>query len=229
MSTIEIKDKLLSKNDQYALANRNLFDSHGVWCVNLISAPGSGKTSLIESTVDHLSVRLNLAVLVGDLETENDANRIAAHGVPVRQIITGGACHLNARTVGDFLAHFDLERLDALIIENVGNLVCPASYYLGEHDRVSLISTPEGDDKPLKYPGAIHTSDVMLITKTDLAPYTDFSIARCRENALKIESELTVMALSVRSGEGLDAWLEWFELHAGKKKKRAESTAAKGK
>jgi len=211
MSTIEIKDKLLSKNDQNALANRNLFDRHGVWCVNLISAPGSGKTSLIESTADHLSGRLNLGVLVGDLETENDANRIAAHGVPVRQIITGGACHLNARTVGDFLVHFDLERLDALIIENVGNLVCPASYYLGEHDRVSLISTPEGDDKPLKYPAMFRNASVLLINKIDLVPYVNCSVDTMVRNAMTVNPKLKIFKMSCTTNEGIPEWCGWLE------------------
>ena len=218
MAIITAKDKLLSKNDQYALANRDIFDRHCLWCLKLIGAPGSGKTSLIERTVDCFSGKLNIGVLVGDLDTENDARRIAGHGVPVRQIITGGTCHLNAKTIGEFLPHFDLERLEVLIIENVGNLVCPASYYLGEHDRVTLVSTPEGDDKPLKYPGAMHTSDVLLITKLDLVPYTDFSLDRARKNALKIESSLLVMAISAKTGEGLEAWKDWFESHAREKK-----------
>jgi len=216
MTTINVKDKLLSKNDQHALANRDAFDRHGIWCVNLISAPGSGKTTLIERTVDHFKGRFNIGVLVGDLDTETDSRRIAAHRVPVRQIITGGACHLVARTIGEFLSHFNLDQLDVLIIENVGNLVCPTAYYLGEHDRVSLISMPEGDDKPLKYPGAMHTSDAVLITKTDLAPYVDFNLDVARENALKIESDLAIMSLSAKTGEGLDAWFDWFESHAEK-------------
>jgi len=225
MTTIDINDRLLSKNDQYALANRRNFDEHCLWCVNLISAPGSGKTTLIEKTADHFAGKLGIGVLVGDLETENDAARIARHGVPVRQIITGGTCHLNARTIGDFLPHFDLDSLDALVIENVGNLVCPATYYLGEHDRVCLISTPEGDDKPLKYPGAIHTSNLLLITKTDLAPYTDFDIEKASQNALAIESTIEVMALSCKSGEGMEQWYGWFESHA---RLRAKKQGAAG-
>ncbi|HUU27389.1 MAG TPA: hydrogenase nickel incorporation protein HypB [archaeon] len=223
MVTIKINDKLLSKNDQLALANHALFDRHGVWCLNLISAPGSGKTTLIERTVERLSDRLKIGALVGDLDTENDSRRIASHGVPVRQIITGGACHLNAKTIGEFLSHFDLEALDVMVIENVGNLVCPTSYYLGEHHRVSLISAPEGDDKPLKYPGAMHTSDALVINKIDLIPYTDFSLERARENALKIGSHLDIMPLSCKTGEGLEAWIEWFESHAREIKSRRES------
>jgi len=216
MTTIKIKDKLLSKNDQYALANHELFNRHGIWCINLISAPGSGKTTLIECTVDQFASRFNIGVLVGDLDTECDSRRIAAHGVPVHQIITGGACHLVARTISEFIARFDLDQLQVLIIENVGNLVCPTSYYLGEHHRVSLVSTPEGDDKPLKYPGAMHTSDAVLFTKTDLAPYVDFDLDTATKNALKIESSLAIMAFSVKTGEGMKAWFDWFESHAKK-------------
>ena len=227
MTKIEVKDKLLSKNDQYALANRELFDRQGIWCINLISAPGSGKTTLIERTVDQFASRFNIGVLVGDLDTEYDSRRIAAHGVPVRQIITGGACHLVARTIGEFISHFDLDQLQVLIIENVGNLVCPASYYLGEHHRVSLVSTPEGDDKPLKYPGAMHTSDAVLFTKTDLAPYVDFDLDLARKNALKIESNLAVMALSAKTGEGMEAWFDWFESNAKKHSNPDKSRGSK--
>jgi hydrogenase nickel incorporation protein HypB len=214
MGSIVLKDKVLSKNDEIALENRALFDRHGLWCVNLISAPGSGKTTLVERTVDRLRGRLRIGVLVGDLQTENDARRIAAHGVPVRQIITGGACHLNAKTIGEFADVLGLDELDVLIIENVGNLVCPTSYHLGEHERVCLISTPEGDDKPLKYPGAIHTADAVLITKSDLAPYTDFDIEKARLNAWRIKTGVPVMVVSCKSGEGLEAWFDWFETHA---------------
>jgi len=220
MGTIVIKDKVLSKNDEIALANRELFDKSGIWCVNLISSPGSGKTALIERTADSLAGKLRLGVLVGDLETHNDERRIAAHGVPVKQIITGGACHLNAKTITDFLKYFHLDELDVLLIENVGNLVCPTSYHLGEHDRVCLISIPEGDDKPLKYPGAIHTSDALVINKIDLAPYTDFNMEHARRNALKVKEGLPVMALSCRTGEGLEAWIKWFESHAREKNGR---------
>ena len=214
MGSIILKDKVLSKNDELALENRAVFDKHKVWCLNLISSPGAGKTTLVESTLERLGGRFSVGVLVGDLDTENDARRVAAHGVPVSQIITGGACHLNAKTVGEFLGRFDLDALDVMIIENVGNLVCPTSYHLGEHVRVCLISAPEGNDKPLKYPGAIHTADMLLLTKLDLAPYTDFDAEVVRENALRIKAGLPVMRLSCKSGEGLDQWIEWFETRA---------------
>ncbi|MEA2062980.1 MAG: hydrogenase nickel incorporation protein HypB [Gemmatimonadota bacterium] len=215
MGSIILKDKVLTKNDQFALENRALLDRHNVWCLNLISSPGSGKTTLIEHTVDRLADKYSMGVLVGDLETENDARRIAEHGVPVRQIITGGSCHLNAKTIGEFLNGFDLDSLKVMIIENVGNLVCPTSYHLGEHDRVCLISSPEGDDKPLKYPGAIHTSDLLVLTKLDLSPYTDFNVRAARDNALRIKSGLPVLELSCKSGQGLEKWFEWFESRAG--------------
>ncbi len=217
MTTIDINDKLLSKNDQHALANRRLLDSNGVWCVNIIGAPGSGKTTLIERTADKFAGDPEIGVLVGDLETRHDAERIAAHGVEVYQIITGGTCHLTARVVGEYLQRFDIGSLDVLIVENVGNLVCPTSYYLGEHNRMVLVSTPEGDDKPLKYPGAVHTSDLMLVTKTDLAPYTNFDVARAGENARRINADIDVFPVSCTSGEGLDQWFDWFGKHAAEK------------
>ncbi len=225
MGSIQVKDKVLSKNDQLALVNRALFDKHGIWCLNLISSPGAGKTTLVEKTVDALAGRLRIAVLVGDLETENDARRIGAHGVPVRQIITGGACHLTADTIAEFLGCFDLKSLDVVIIENVGNLVCPTSYHLGEHARVALISTPEGDDKPPKYPGAIYTSDLVLLTKSDLAPYTDFSLEAARCNVGRVKPEIPVLELSSKTGAGLEAWLEWFERNAREKNSRRSGGA----
>ena len=217
MGSIQLKDKVLSRNDQIALENRRLFDSHGIWCLNLISAPGAGKTTLIERTLDDLAGALRIAVLVGDLETENDARRIAKHGAPVRQIITGGACHLTAGVIGEYSGYFDLNGLDVLIIENVGNLVCPTSYHLGEHTRVALISTPEGDDKPLKYPGAVYTSDAVLITKTDMAPYTDFDILKATANIHRVKAGIPVISLSSKTGEGFEAWLDWFVKNAGEK------------
>jgi len=224
MGSIILKDKVLSKNDQLALENRAVFDSHDVWCLNLISSPGAGKTTLIESTLDRLAGKFSIGVLVGDLETENDARRIAGHGVIARQIITGGACHLNAKTVGEFLLQFDLDELEVMIIENVGNLVCPTSYHLGEHDRVCLISAPEGNDKPLKYPCAIHTADLLLLTKLDLAPYTDFDPETVHQNALRIKNGLPVIGLSSKSGEGLDRWIEWFESRARSFKESKEDS-----
>ena len=211
MAEIKIANKVLSKNDSEALINRELYDSHGLWCVNLISSPGAGKTTLVEKTADHFAGKLKIGVLVGDLETENDAERIRKHGVRVIQIITGGACHLTAVTIRERAEELGVEDLDALIIENVGNLVCPTSYHLGEHDRVCLISTPEGDDKPLKYPSAISKSDLVLISKTDLAPYTDFDIERAADNAGRIKASMPVINISSKSGEGLDGWFEWFE------------------
>lgn len=217
MGSIQVKDKVLSRNDQLALVNRELFDRHGIWCLNLISSPGAGKTTLIEKTVDALAGQLRMAVLVGDLETENDARRIGSHGVPVRQIITGGACHLTADIIAEFLKCFDMAALDVVIIENVGNLVCPTSYHLGEHARVVLISTPEGDDKPLKYPGAVYTSDIVLLTKRDMAPYTDFNLEEARRNVGRVKPGIPVLELSSRTGEGMPAWLEWFENNAREK------------
>ncbi len=218
---IPFEKKVLSENDRLAEQIRGQLDHHGVTAFNLVSSPGSGKTSLLEKTLAALSMKLKMALVAGDVQTEKDAERLQrAGGKIVRPIVTGGACHLDARMVGTAIADIKIDDLDVLFIENVGNLVCPSSYDLGEDMKVVLISTTEGDDKPLKYPSMFRRSSVMIINKIDLLGYSDFSIERVRENALKINPALEIFELSCRTESGLDAWLEWLVQTAASKKSK---------
>ncbi|TNF47889.1 hydrogenase accessory protein HypB, partial [bacterium] len=183
LDQIKLEKKILSRNDRVAAEIRDLFRSKGIAVMNMVSSPGSGKTSLLEKTLVDLSREKKIAVIEGDIQTQNDARRIAKTGVPVHQINTGGACHLEAEMIRDSLGNFDLGNLDLLIIENVGNLVCPSAFDLGEGARVALISVTEGDDKPLKYPAMFHTADIMVINKMDLLPHTDFVVDDVIRNA----------------------------------------------
>lgn len=211
MHDFTIKEKILSKNDELAGENRVLLRERGVYSINMVSSPGSGKTSVIEKTLEALKGKLEVAVIEGDLQTDLDAQRIKKHGVPVRQITTGKACHLDAHLVGGALDWlFSHPEVRLLIIENVGNMVCPAEYDLGEDAKVLVMSAPEGDDKPLKYPAIFHASDVLLINKTDLIPHTDFSVARARKNALAINPGLKIFETSCVTGEGIDAWVNYL-------------------
>ncbi len=212
-TTVTVLKNLLDKNDRQADHNRSHFDAQRVLAVNLMSSPGSGKTALLEATIKRLNGSLRLAVIEGDLETENDAARIRAHGVPAHQITTGTACHLDAHLIHDSLHHIDLSSIDILFIENVGNLVCPASFDLGHHLNVTLLSTTEGDDKPAKYPVMFRAADLMLITKTDLLPFLDDFLPNRAEQALRdLASKAPVINLSSRqnSDAGLDAWIDWL-------------------
>jgi len=209
--TIEVLEDLLHENDRQADHNRAHFDELGVFAVNLMSGPGSGKTSLLEATIHALPPGLRLAVIEGDLETENDAERIRRHGVPAVQITTGMACHLDAHMVHEALHQLDLKEVDILFIENVGNLVCPASFDIGQHCNVLLLSVTEGDDKPAKYPVMVRAADQMLITKTDLLPYIEeFSVRRARAAVHEIRSDLPVTELSAKTGRGMAPWLDWL-------------------
>jgi hydrogenase nickel incorporation protein HypB len=211
---VDVLGRLLAANDRAAGHNRAHFDAHGVLAVNLMSAPGSGKTALIEATVDALKDELSIAVVVGDLETENDAARIRAHGVPARQITTGGACHLDAHMVHDALHAISLDGLDLLFIENVGNLVCPASFDLGQHLSVALLSFTEGDDKPAKYPVLFRAADLVLLTKSDLAPcMDDFDPARAERCLRHLASAAPLHAVSARKHLNLQPWLDWLRHH----------------
>jgi hydrogenase nickel incorporation protein HypB len=210
--TIEVITAILGENDRVAAHNREHFEQHGVLALNLMSSPGAGKTALLEATIRALDGRLKVAVVEGDLATENDAARIRACGVPAVQITTGNACHLDAQMVHDALHDLPLAGLDVLFIENVGNLVCPASFDLGQHRNVTLLSVPEGDDKPAKYPVMFRAADLSLITKTDLLPYlTEFSVARAHEALRQIGYGGTTIELTSRGGEGFTAWLAWLE------------------
>jgi hydrogenase nickel incorporation protein HypB len=202
---------LLRHNDRQAASNRARLDGHGVLTINLMSSPGSGKTALLEATLTRLAGVPRVGVIEGDLETENDADRIRALGVPVHQITTGTACHLDAHLVQRGLDALDLSQLDLLFIENVGNLVCPASFDLGHHRNVTLLSVTEGDDKPAKYPVMFRAADLMAISKTDLLPYlTEFSPDRAETCLRNLASEAPVVRLSAKTGEGLDAWIDWL-------------------
>lgn len=203
--------RLLEANDAEAAHNRAHFDAKGVLAINLMSSPGSGKTALLEATIEATRSELSLAVIEGDLETENDAKRIRAHGVPAVQITTGNACHLDARMVHDGLHALDLQGLDLLFIENVGNLVCPAAFDLGESAKVAILSVTEGADKPLKYPDMFHAARLMLINKTDLLPHVDFDVDQAIDYARRVNPKLEVICVSAKTGEGFEAWLAWLE------------------
>lgn len=209
--TLIIEESLLAKNDRLAQRNRAFFRQKKLFVLNLVSSPGSGKTSILERTLTEMK-NLRFAVLEGDQQTSNDADRIAATGVPAYQINTGAGCHLDAHMVGHGVEHFDLDALDILMIENVGNLVCPASFDLGEHHKVAVLSTTEGEDKPIKYPQMFRAADLMIINKIDLLPYLDFDIAACRDYARQVNPEIKIIELSVRSGEGMDQWYEWLNV-----------------
>lgn len=216
MQRVELSQKVLGENARLAAHLRTRFHEHGVLCLNLISSPGSGKTSLLEQTLSRLPKTSKIAVLTGDLQTENDALRLSRFGFPVKQITTGGTCHLDAKMVDDHLADWSLEELDILFIENVGNLVCPSSYDLGEEAKIVLLSVTEGDDKPLKYPSIFFKSELAIINKMDLLPHVPFDLAKSIENANKVHPGIEILRVSCATGEGLDAWLNWVEMRRQK-------------
>jgi len=219
-ASIEVLSSLLHENDHQAAHNREHFDRHGVLAVNLMSSPGSGKTSLLEATIDALGDELSIAVVEGDLETENDADRIRAHGVPAVQITTGQACHLDAHMVHDALHEMDLDGIDILFIENVGNLVCPASFDLGHHANVTLLSVTEGDDKPAKYPVMFRAAGLVLLTKSDfLEMIDDFDTAKAERHVRELANPADVLTLSVRRPPSLQGWFDW--LHGAVAKHRS--------
>ncbi len=212
LTTISVLQNLLSHNNNQAEHNRAHFDAEKVLVINLMSSPGSGKTALLEATIKHLKTKLNIAVIEGDLETENDALRIQAQGVPAYQITTGTACHLDAHLIHNVLHHMPLKGLDVLFIENVGNLVCPASFDLGHHSNVVLLSVTEGDDKPSKYPVMFKAADLVLITKSDLLPYLDdFAVENAQKNVHKLANKAPVFTLSAKNNKGMEAWLNWLQ------------------
>jgi len=211
MSIITIERKVLEKNDEIASKNRNLFKSKNVFVLNLVSSPGSGKTSLIERSLEHFRGKVRLSVIEGDVQTDLDAQRVSNYNVPVVQIVTNGGCHLEANLVKDALGQVRIDETDLLIIENVGNLVCPAGYDLGEDLKVVVISVTEGDDKPLKYPKMFMNSSVLVINKTDLLPYVKCNIDLLKSNALKINPNLKIFELSCTNGNGIDKWCAWLE------------------
>jgi hydrogenase nickel incorporation protein HypB len=210
---VPLERKVLNENDRLAATLRERFQNHGVFCLNLISSPGSGKTSLLERTLEGFGPQRRIAVLTGDIQTDNDARRLAHFGFPVRQISTGGACHLDARMVERALAGWPVEELEILFLENVGNLVCPTSYDLGEEARAVLLSVTEGEDKPLKYPATFHHADLMVLNKIDLLPYVPFQAEVAKENARRVQPGIEILDVSCTTGEGLDRWRAWLDRH----------------
>ncbi len=208
---LEIRQKVLSKNDEIARGLRERLRAHGVFTLNLVSSPGSGKTRLLEDTLRRLVARgLRAHALVGDLATDNDAQRLARSGAPVRQILTQGRCHLEAEMIIRHLDGWDLDACDVLFIENVGNLVCPSSYDLGEDVRVALLSVTEGEDKPLKYPSIFNSADVALVTKIDLAAACEADLPELRANLDAVRPGIRVFETSARTGEGLEPWVGYL-------------------
>jgi hydrogenase nickel incorporation protein HypB len=226
--SVEVLKGLLDANDHQAAHNREHFQAHGILAINLMSSPGAGKTSLLEATIDALGAELRIAVIEGDLETENDARRIRLKGVPAIQITTGSACHLDAHMVHTALHELDLDALDVVFIENVGNLVCPASFDLGQHQNAALLSSPEGHDKPAKYPVMFRAADVVLITKGDLLEVLgDFDPQVAASYVRQLANPAPLFALSSKTGEGMDAWLTWIRQQVGALR-AAPSTRAHG-
>lgn len=217
MKQLDVKQNILAANQQAASRLRQGFGVEGTLVVNLISSPGSGKTSLLEATAQRLSKRLRMAALVGDIATERDAERLRRMGIPARQILTGGACHLDARLIDRELNETSLSGLDVLLIENVGNLICPTSYDLGEDFKIALLSVTEGDDKPFKYPGIFSRSSVVVITKSDLLPHVDFDLEAVRNQVASLNPQAVLLVTSVRSGEGLEQWCALIEKKAAAK------------
>ncbi|MFO7830632.1 MAG: hydrogenase nickel incorporation protein HypB [Desulfuromonadaceae bacterium] len=208
---ILVEQDILSKNNLLAERNRGYFDAKNILALNLVSSPGSGKTSLLERSINDLSEEINFYVIEGDQQTMNDAQRIDAAGAPVIQINTGNGCHLDAEMVNRAVKDLDVQNNSVLMIENVGNLVCPALFDLGEKARIVIISTTEGEDKPQKYPAMFQSSQLCIINKTDLLPYLDFDVEQARQYALEVNPDLEFLELSVKTGEGLDDWYAWVK------------------
>jgi hydrogenase nickel incorporation protein HypB len=209
---IQIEQDVLNINNLLAQKNRGYLEAKNIITLNLVSSPGSGKTTLLEKTITDLKKEITFFVIEGDQQTMNDANRIDATGTPVIQINTGNGCHLNADMVNRALKKLEVKDNSLLVIENVGNLVCPSLFDLGETYRVVIISATEGDDKPIKYPNIFHTSDICIINKIDLLPYVDFNIDKAKEYAMKVNQHIKFFELSAKSGEGMNNWYEWLKV-----------------
>jgi hydrogenase nickel incorporation protein HypB len=208
---VTVEEKVLSENDKLAMQLRERYRTHKVFCVNLISSPGSGKTALLERTLEALPKTAKVALLTGDLQTEYDARRLARAGFPVKQITTGDTCHLDANMIGKALADWDLSGIDILFVENVGNLVCPTSYDLGEDAKIVLLSVTEGEDKPLKYPSIFAAAELCIINKIDLLPYVPFDLAQAIANVRQVHPAMEIVQTSCTKVQGLDDWLAWIE------------------
>ena len=225
MERLPLDKKVLSENDRLAAGLRARFGEHGILCLNLISSPGSGKTSLLEKTLEGLPQKERVAILTGDIQTDNDARRLARFGFPVKQITTGGTCHLDARMIERGLESWRLEDIDLLLIENVGNLVCPASYDLGEAAKIVVLSVTEGEDKPLKYPSIFFKSDLLVLNKIDLLPYVPFDINAAADNARKVHPGMEIVKVSCLTGNGLQEWMNWLEQRRGAHNPLVQETA----
>ncbi len=207
---INVMTDILEANDRIAAANKDVFDGHRNLVINLMSSPGAGKTTLLERTAEALKGKLRLGVIAGDIETTRDAERLQKYQLPVVQLTTGSACHLDANMVASAIPHIDLSKLDILIIENVGNLVCPAEFKLGEDYKVMMLSVTEGDEKPLKYPLMFRESALLLINKIDLLRYTNFNLAEAKANARKVNPDLKIIDISCVTGRGISSWVAWI-------------------
>jgi len=207
---VTVVKNVLDANDRIAAENRALFDKNKVYVINLMSSPGAGKTTLVEKTIGALKDKYRIGVIEGDIQDTYDADRIAQLGIPVVQINTGGACHIDGNMIRESLPSFDLSAIDLLICENVGNLVCPAEFKIGENTKIMILSAPEGADKPAKYPLMFQESSVMVINKIDLFPYVDFDAAKAKRDALAINKDLQIFEVSCKTGAGLEGWIKWL-------------------
>lgn len=223
---VQIEQDILGENNRYAEANRKFFNQRGIFALNLVSSPGSGKTTLLVKTIERLKEKIAINVVEGDQQTANDAERIRATGVAAVQINTGKGCHLDGHMVGHAVEELKPADRSLFLIENVGNLVCPAVFELGEHHKVVILSVTEGEDKPLKYPDMFRAADVMLLNKCDLLPYLDFDVDLAQANALRVNPQLTIFRVSAKSGEGMPAWLAWIE--SGLEARSATGNPAEG-
>ena len=208
---------ILEANDRIATANGDVFNKQRNLVLNLMSSPGAGKTSLLEKTGEALKGKLRLGVIAGDIETSRDAERLEKHKLPVIQLTTGSACHLDANMIASALPHIDLKKIDILVIENVGNLVCPAEFKLGEDYKIMILSVTEGDEKPLKYPLMFRESSLLLINKIDLLKYTNFNLKEAKANARRVHPDLDIIDISCATGEGIPDWIAWLNQHYQKK------------
>lgn len=207
---VSVVRDILEANERIAQQNRDLFIKNGLLVINLMSSPGAGKTSLLEKTIDNLKDNIKIGVIEGDIQSTHDAEKIASKGIPTVQINTGGACHLDGNMIRDTFKEFDFKLMDLLVVENVGNLVCPAEFKIGEDYKIMILSVTEGDDKPSKYPLMFNESKVLLINKIDLLPYVDCSLEKIKADSLKINPDMTIFQISCKTGEGLEGWYNWL-------------------
>jgi len=207
---VSVVRNVLEANERIAVQNREMFKKHGVFVINLMSSPGAGKTTLLERTIDRLKDKIRIGVIEGDIQSSTDAERVAQKGVQAVQINTDGACHLDGNMIREAVDQFDLSALDLLVVENVGNLVCPAEFNVGEDVKVMILSVTEGDDKPMKYPLMFQESKVLLINKIDLLPYLDCDVDKIKADSKKLNPHQTIFEISCRTGQGLENWCDWL-------------------